>query len=55
MQVELTKEEMQVAIQLFDIAVKSGGLNVAQAAVTLTSKLEGAMQEDLQEDNKIKE
>ena len=27
--IELTEEEIQVTIQLIDIAIKSGGLNVA--------------------------
>jgi hypothetical protein len=36
----LTQNEKQVLIQLIDLAVKSGGLNVAEAALHLIKKLE---------------
>lgn len=39
MTLELTKEEATALVQLIDIAVKSAGLNVAQAALHLTNKI----------------
>lgn len=42
MQVEYTNEEAQTAINLYDMAVKSGGLQVANAAIMLTKKLQDA-------------
>jgi len=37
--VELSDEEISVLFQLLDIAVKSGGLNVAQAALVISEKI----------------
>ncbi len=42
MTLELTKEEAQALVSLLDLAVKTGGLNVAQAAVHLVGKIEQA-------------
>ncbi len=41
--ITLTDQEAQAAIQLFDLAVKSGGLQVAKAAVVLTDKIADAI------------
>lgn len=38
--VPFTKNEAQVLLQLLDIAVKSGGIQVAEAAVILSKKFE---------------
>lgn len=43
MQVTYTQEEINTSIQLFDLAVKAGGLNVANAALTLTKKLQDSL------------
>lgn len=45
MKVEYTTEEAQTAINLYDLAVKSGGLQVASAALMMTKKLQDAAQE----------
>ena len=37
--IEFTDNELNVLVQLIDIAVKAGGLNVAEAATALASKL----------------
>jgi hypothetical protein len=42
MTIEFTEQEGQALLQLIDIAVKSGGLNVAQAGVILASKISEA-------------
>lgn len=39
MNVTYTNEEIKAAIQLYDMAVKYGGLGVAEAAIALTKKL----------------
>ena len=39
MNIELAEKERTALIQLIDIAVKAGGLNVAQAGATLAAKL----------------
>lgn len=39
---ELTNEEANALAQLLDLAVKAGGLQAAQAAVPLFSKLQEA-------------
>jgi|TARA_R110002110_G_scaffold7168_3_gene36394 hypothetical protein len=39
MKIELTDEEINALVQLIDVAVKAGGLNVAQAASVLATKL----------------
>jgi hypothetical protein len=43
--IELTKEEATALIQLLDIACKSGGLNVAEAATVLARKIAPATQD----------
>lgn len=43
--VELTEEEIQVTIQLIDIAVKASGLNAAEAASILAKKFGSHLQE----------
>lgn len=42
MTIELTEQEGQALLQLIDIAVKSGGLNVAQAGFVLAAKISEA-------------
>ena len=37
--IEFTDQELQVLTQLLDIAVKAGGLNVAEAATVLSKKI----------------
>ena len=37
--IEFTDQELQVLTQLLDIAVKAGGLNVAEAASVLAKKI----------------
>jgi hypothetical protein len=37
--IEFTEQELQVLTQLLDIAVKAGGLNVAEAASVLARKI----------------
>ena len=37
--IEFTEQELQVLTQLLDIAVKAGGLQVAEAAATLARKI----------------
>lgn len=39
MNVIYTPEEAQAALQLYDMAVKYGGLNVAETALVLSRKL----------------
>lgn len=50
--VELTEEEIQVTIQLIDIAIKSGGLNVAEAGSILAKKLGSHLQQESPEQPK---
>lgn len=40
--VEFTDEEISAAIKLIDLAVKTGGLNVAVAGVTIAERLQKA-------------
>lgn len=40
MNVTYTDDEVKAAIQLYDMAVKHGGLNVAEAAIILAKKLQ---------------
>jgi len=40
--IEFTDEEINALVALLDIAVKAGGINVAEAAVYLTKKIKGA-------------
>ena len=42
MTIELSEQEANALLQLIDLAVKSGGLNVAQAGVVLASKIQAA-------------
>lgn len=37
--IEFTDNELQVLTQLIDLAVKAGGLNVAEAATVLAKKI----------------
>jgi hypothetical protein len=39
--IDFTDEEINALCALLDIAVKAGGINVAEAAVFLTKKLRG--------------
>jgi hypothetical protein len=42
MNIELTNEEAQALAQLLDLAVKAGGLRVAQPALAIAAKLDAA-------------
>ena len=42
-EIEFTEEELQALAQLIDIAVKSQGMGVAEAAVVLVSKITAAV------------
>ena len=44
--IQYTENELTVLVQLLDIAVKAGGLNVAEAAIALTKKIEAAAAPD---------
>lgn len=44
--VELNDREMQILVQLIDLAVKAGGLQVAPAAVVMQQKLNTAMRKN---------
>ncbi len=44
--ITLNEQEAQAAIQLFDLAVKSGGLQIAKAAIVLTDKIVDAINAD---------
>lgn len=46
--VKLTSQEANVLLQLIDLAVKSGGIAVAEAAVVLTKKISAAFPEQPQ-------
>ncbi len=48
MKIEFTKDEATALNQLIDLAVKAGGLNVAEASVILSRKIVAAIQEDAQ-------
>lgn len=39
--IEFTDGEISALVQLIDIAIKAGGLNVAQAGATLAAKVSG--------------
>jgi len=43
MQIELSKDEAQALLGLLDVAVKAGGLQVAQHALPLAVKVQKAM------------
>jgi hypothetical protein len=55
MQVDFTQEEAQATIQLIDLAVKSGGLQVAQAGVVISAKLQEAFKPKEEEKPEPKE
>lgn len=40
--VNFTTQEAQTTLQLFDLAVKAGGLQVAEAALILSKKIQDA-------------
>jgi hypothetical protein len=42
MQIELTPQEAQVLVNLLDMACKAGGLQVAEACIVFTRKVEDA-------------
>ena len=44
MTIEFTQEEANALLTLIDLAVKAGGLNVAQAAAHLAGKIQAAAQ-----------
>lgn len=46
MKIDLTKDEAQVLVNLLDIAVKSGGLQAAEASLYFAKKLEAASKEE---------
>ena len=48
MQIELTKQEAQQLIGLLDLATKSGGLQVAQAALPIAIKVQNALDAETQ-------
>lgn len=43
MQLEFTQQEAQAIIGLLDLATKSGGLQVAQAALPIAIKVQAAL------------
>ena len=43
MQLEFTTQEVQAIIGLLDLATKSGGLQVAQAALPIAIKVQAAL------------
>ena len=49
MTIQLTIEEAQVLTQLIDLAVKSGGLNVAKASAVLADKIQDAVKAENKE------
>jgi hypothetical protein len=48
MNINLTPQQAQAAIALFDLAVKSGGLNVAAQALEIAQIIQAAMQANQQ-------
>lgn len=50
-EIEFTEEELQALAQLIDIAVKSQGMGVAEAAVVLVNKIRSAATPDQQVDS----
>ena len=46
MQIELTKEEVQILIGALDLSVKTAGLQAAQVVLPLAVKLQTALNED---------
>jgi hypothetical protein len=49
MNIELTHDEAQALVRLLDIAVKAGGLPVAQAAWAIAKKVDAAAAADANE------
>lgn len=52
MNISLSKEEANALVGLIDLAVKSGGLQVANAALVIMNKLEAAAKEEDQKETK---
>jgi hypothetical protein len=50
-ELEFTEEELQALAQLIDIAVKSQGMGVAEAAVVLVNKIRSAVTPEQQVDS----
>lgn len=50
MNIDFTQEEANAMVQLIDIAVKSAGLNVAQAATVLANKFQTAFAPQTEEE-----
>jgi hypothetical protein len=50
MKIEFTKEEASALVQLIDVAVKAGGLQVAAAALALVRKIDDAAKSDKAEE-----
>lgn len=48
MQIELNQQEAQQLIGLLDLATKSGGLQVAQAALPIAIKVQNALDDETQ-------
>lgn len=48
--ITLTDQEKTVLLQLIDLAVKAGGLNVAEAAIVLSKKINPPQEEDKTEE-----
>lgn len=44
--IKLSEQEAKVLTQLIDLAVKAGGINVAEAAVVLVKKIEESASEN---------
>lgn len=45
--VEFSKDEINAMLQLIDMAVKTGGLNVAEAGIVLAKKLNSALKQEV--------
>lgn len=52
MKIEITQLEAQQLIGLLDLAVKSGGLQVAQAALPLATKIQTELDKELESSDK---
>lgn len=50
MQLEFTTQEAQAIVGLLDLATKSGGLQVAQAALPIAIKVQAALDAETQGD-----
>lgn len=50
MQLDMTKEEVQTLIGLLDVATKAGGLQVAQHAIPLATKMQVALNAETEEE-----